>query len=216
MPIGYSAILLPQLTDTNTTEIPIDVETGSWIGKFFHDTHLKLETLLTLLYILAASVHSLATPFGSLLSGPLADYLGRRRTLIISVIPLLFGWSTLAIARSVKVVIFARFLCGFATGILGGPGQVSDWHTRAQCHWPGVRSHGTHEIPGTNGTVRDCPSDPLTVIGRALNSHTYNLVSPLSNIGHLLVFACTCVTDTKYSVKDKMIRYAIELSSRND
>jgi len=24
------------------------------------------------------------------------------------------------------------------------------------------------------------------------------------------------VTDTKYSVKDKMIRYAIELSSRND
>ncbi|XP_037716546.1 facilitated trehalose transporter Tret1-2 homolog [Drosophila subpulchrella] len=102
MPIGYSAILLPQLTDTNTTEIPIDVETGSWI----------------------ASVHSLATPFGSLLSGPLADYLGRRRTLIISVIPLLFGWSTMAIARSVKVVIFARFLCGFATGILGGPGQV--------------------------------------------------------------------------------------------
>jgi len=116
----------------------------------------------------------LATPFGSLLSGPLADYLGRRRTLIISVIPLLFGWSTLAIARSVKVVIFARFLCGFATGILGGPGQVSDCHARAQCHWPGVRSHGTHEIPGTNRTVRDCPSDPLTVIGRALNSHKWD------------------------------------------
>ncbi|XP_002040147.2 facilitated trehalose transporter Tret1-2 homolog [Drosophila sechellia] len=102
MPIGYSAILLPQLMDNNSTEIPIDVETGSWI----------------------TSIHSLATPFGSLLSGPLADYLGRRRTLILSVIPLLLGWSTLAIAKSINVVIFARFLCGFATGIMGGPGQV--------------------------------------------------------------------------------------------
>ncbi|XP_017070524.1 facilitated trehalose transporter Tret1-2 homolog [Drosophila eugracilis] len=102
MPIGYSAILLPQLTDKNTTEIPIDVETGSWI----------------------TSIHSLATPFGSLLSGPLADYLGRRKTLIIAVIPLLMGWSSMAIARGIKVVLFARFLCGFATGILGGPGQV--------------------------------------------------------------------------------------------
>ncbi|XP_017045415.1 facilitated trehalose transporter Tret1-2 homolog isoform X2 [Drosophila ficusphila] len=102
MPIGYSTILLPQLRDSNSTEIPIDLDTGSWI----------------------ASVHSLATPFGSLISGPLADYLGRRKTLILSVIPLLLGWSTLAIAKSVKVVILARFLCGFATGILGGPGQV--------------------------------------------------------------------------------------------
>ncbi|KAH8401952.1 hypothetical protein KR009_008843, partial [Drosophila setifemur] len=102
MPIGYSAVLLPQLMDRNSTEIPIDVEMGSWI----------------------ASVHSLATPFGSLLSGPLADYLGRRKTLLVSVIPLLLGWSSLAMAKSIKVVIFARFLCGFATGILGGPGQV--------------------------------------------------------------------------------------------
>ncbi|XP_017150532.1 facilitated trehalose transporter Tret1-2 homolog isoform X1 [Drosophila miranda] len=102
MPIGFSAVLLPQLSDGNTTEIPIDVDTGSWI----------------------ASVHSLATPFGSLLSGPLADYLGRRKTLLVSVIPLFLGWSTLATAKSVKIMIFARFLCGFATGILGGPGQV--------------------------------------------------------------------------------------------
>ncbi|KAH8390424.1 hypothetical protein KR200_011959, partial [Drosophila serrata] len=102
MPIGFSAVLLPQLMDSNSTEIPIDVETGSWI----------------------ASVHSLATPFGSLISGPLADYLGRRKTLLVSVIPLFLGWSTLAMAKSIKIVIFARFLCGFATGILGGPGQV--------------------------------------------------------------------------------------------
>ncbi|XP_064536603.1 facilitated trehalose transporter Tret1-2 homolog isoform X1 [Drosophila montana] len=101
MPIGYSAVLLPQLS-SNSTEVPIDVNTGSWI----------------------ASVHSLATPFGSLISGPLADYLGRRKTLLVSVIPLFLGWSTMAMSNSVKALIFARFLCGFATGILGGPGQV--------------------------------------------------------------------------------------------
>ncbi|KAL7735821.1 hypothetical protein ACLKA6_017825 [Drosophila palustris] len=101
MPIGYSAVLLPQLSD-NSTEIAITASTGSWI----------------------ASVHSLATPFGSLMSGPLADYLGRRKTLLVSVIPLFLGWSTMAMSHSVKALIFARFLCGFATGILGGPGQV--------------------------------------------------------------------------------------------
>lgn len=74
--------------------------------------------------LFAASVHSLATPFGSLISGPLADYLGRRKTLLVSVIPLFLGWSTMAMSNSVKALIFARFLCGFATGILGGPGQV--------------------------------------------------------------------------------------------
>ncbi|ALC41762.1 CG4797 [Drosophila busckii] len=101
MPIGYSSVLLPQLS-ANNTEIPIDVSVGSWI----------------------ASVHSLATPFGSLISGPLADYLGRRKTLLVSIVPLILGWSTMAMAKSVTAIIFARFLCGFATGILGGPGQV--------------------------------------------------------------------------------------------
>ncbi|XP_060656624.1 facilitated trehalose transporter Tret1-2 homolog [Drosophila nasuta] len=101
MPIGYSAVLLPQLSD-NSTDIPIGQSSGSWI----------------------ASIHSLATPFGSLMSGPLADYLGRRKTLLVSVIPLCLGWSSMAISQSVKALIFARFLCGFATGILGGPGQV--------------------------------------------------------------------------------------------
>ncbi|KAH8418579.1 hypothetical protein KR222_002631, partial [Zaprionus bogoriensis] len=101
MPIGYSAALLPQLSE-NSTEIPITGEVGSWI----------------------ASVHSLATPVGSLISGPLADFLGRRKTLLVSVLPLFLGWSTMALSKSAVSLIFARFLCGFATGILGGPGQV--------------------------------------------------------------------------------------------
>uniref|UniRef100_A0A034WQX0 Facilitated trehalose transporter Tret1 n=2 Tax=Bactrocera dorsalis TaxID=27457 RepID=A0A034WQX0_BACDO len=104
MPIGYSAVILPQLSDVNSTtaEIAIDVEMGSWI----------------------ASVHSLATPVGSLISGSLADYLGRRSTLLISVVPLCMGWCTLALTQSFGVIILGRVLCGFSTGLLGGPGQV--------------------------------------------------------------------------------------------
>ncbi|XP_054736543.1 facilitated trehalose transporter Tret1 [Anastrepha obliqua] len=104
MPIGYSAVLLPQLSDVNSTtaEIAINMEMGSWI----------------------ASVHSLATPVGSLISGPLADFVGRRSTMLLSIIPLCMGWCTLALSRSFSVVIIGRLLCGFSTGLLGGPGQV--------------------------------------------------------------------------------------------
>ncbi|XP_036333471.1 facilitated trehalose transporter Tret1-2 homolog [Rhagoletis pomonella] len=104
MPIGYSAVLLPQLSDVNSTaaEIAIDIEMGSWI----------------------ASVHSLATPVGALISGPLADFLGRRSTLLLSIIPLCTGWITLALTQSFWVIILGRLLCGFSTGLLGGPGQV--------------------------------------------------------------------------------------------
>ncbi|XP_011193053.1 facilitated trehalose transporter Tret1-2 homolog [Zeugodacus cucurbitae] len=104
MPIGYSAVLLPQLSDVNSTtaEIEINVEMGSWI----------------------ASVHSLATPVGSLISGSLADFVGRRSTLLISIIPLCMGWCTLALTQSFTVIIIGRLFCGFATGLLGGPAQV--------------------------------------------------------------------------------------------
>lgn len=67
------------------------------------------------------------------MSGPLADYLGRRRTLMTAVIPLVLGWITMAMSNSVLSLIFARFLCGFATGILGGPGQVNAVIHLSQC-----------------------------------------------------------------------------------
>ncbi|XP_037954500.1 facilitated trehalose transporter Tret1-2 homolog [Teleopsis dalmanni] len=106
MPIGYSSVLLPQLSVTNNTnehsEIPINIAMGSWI----------------------ASIHSLATPMGSIISGPLADSIGRRTTLLISIVPMCIGWCTIANSQTFFMIIVGRFLCGFAVGILGGPGQV--------------------------------------------------------------------------------------------
>lgn len=79
--------------------------------------------ILTIPFV-SASVHSLATPVGSFISGPLADYIGRRSTLLISVIPIFLGWGVLALAQSYPMLLIGRLLCGFATGILGGPAQV--------------------------------------------------------------------------------------------
>lgn len=33
IPIGYSAVMLPQLSEENNSTLYVDRETGSWIGK---------------------------------------------------------------------------------------------------------------------------------------------------------------------------------------
>lgn len=54
----------------------------------------------------------------------MADYMGRRSALLVSVLPLFAGWCVLALSQSYPMLIAGRLLCGFATGILGGPAQV--------------------------------------------------------------------------------------------
>lgn len=57
MPIGYSAVLLPQLSATNniptnsTPEIIIDIEMGSWIGKISLNIQKMTKKVLNLLII---------------------------------------------------------------------------------------------------------------------------------------------------------------------
>ncbi|XP_018394004.1 PREDICTED: facilitated trehalose transporter Tret1-2 homolog [Cyphomyrmex costatus] len=101
MPIGYSAVLLPQLSEENST-LHVDRETGSWI----------------------AAVHSLATPIGSLLSGPFLDAIGRRGCLQLSVIPLCIGWLIIGLSRNVTTILVGRVICGLSVGFLAVPAQV--------------------------------------------------------------------------------------------
>ncbi|KAL5273628.1 hypothetical protein ACFFRR_000395 [Megaselia abdita] len=101
MPIGYSAVLLPQLYNSSEA-IKIDIEMGSWI----------------------ASVHSLSTPVGSFVSGSIADRFGRKTTLIIAVIPLIIGWTFLAMSQTYTHLLIGRVIAGAAVGILGAPAQV--------------------------------------------------------------------------------------------
>ncbi|XP_015430870.1 PREDICTED: facilitated trehalose transporter Tret1-like, partial [Dufourea novaeangliae] len=101
MPIGYSAILLPQLAEDNGT-MHADRELGSWI----------------------ASVHSLATPVGSLLSGPLLDGIGRRGSLQLTAIPLCAGWIVMGMSRNIPSLLIGRIVAGFAVGLMAVPAQV--------------------------------------------------------------------------------------------
>ncbi|XP_035738913.1 facilitated trehalose transporter Tret1-2 homolog [Vespa mandarinia] len=101
MPIGYSAILLPQLSAENAT-VYVDRELGSWI----------------------ASVHSLATPIGAILSGPFLDTLGRRGCLQLSAIPLCLGWIVMGFAKNIPALLVGRIVSGFAVGFMGVPSQI--------------------------------------------------------------------------------------------
>ncbi|XP_011690696.1 PREDICTED: facilitated trehalose transporter Tret1-2 homolog [Wasmannia auropunctata] len=112
IPIGYSAVLLPQLSEENST-LHVDRETGSWI----------------------AAVHSLATPIGSLLSGPLLDAIGRRGCLQLSSIPLCIGWLIIGFSRNVTSILAGRVICGVSVGFMAVPAQVLVGETA----YPGLR-----------------------------------------------------------------------------
>lgn len=71
-----------------------------------------------------ASVHSLAAPVGSFASGPLMDYFGRRPTLMISIVPLILGWTMLATATSHIILLIGRMLAGMSVGLMAAPSQV--------------------------------------------------------------------------------------------
>lgn len=101
MPIGYSAILLPQLKSMNDS-LQVDDEMGSWI----------------------ASVHSAASPLGALLSGTLMDYFGRKMTLQLSCIPLIAGWIVITASHNHALILVGRVLAGAAVGVIAAPCQV--------------------------------------------------------------------------------------------
>ncbi|XP_049873513.1 facilitated trehalose transporter Tret1-like isoform X2 [Pectinophora gossypiella] len=100
-PIGFSAVALPQLRNENSS-LRIDNEMGSWI----------------------ASIHSAATPLGSMMSGPVMEAIGRRRTLQASTLPLVLGWILIGTATHHALVLLGRVVCGFAVGIMAAPSQV--------------------------------------------------------------------------------------------
>ncbi|CAD6214772.1 GSCOCG00004209001-RA-CDS [Cotesia congregata] len=112
MPIGYSGVLLPQLYEINST-LHIDQDIGSWI----------------------ASIHSLASPLGSLISGPLLDAIGRRSCLQLSAVPLCIGWLLIGFAKNLWLMLLGRFFAGFGVGICGVSAQVLVGETAD----PGIR-----------------------------------------------------------------------------
>lgn len=95
MAMSYSAIALRQIN--------LDLNQASWF----------------------ASIMSLATPFGNFYTGFLLDRFGRRKSLILSVIPSIFGWFILSLPDAqISTLYLGRFLTGFALGAASLPSTV--------------------------------------------------------------------------------------------
>ncbi|XP_044591097.1 facilitated trehalose transporter Tret1-like isoform X1 [Cotesia glomerata] len=101
MAFGFSAIAIPQLRAVNST-MPIDDVQESWI----------------------ASMSSIGTPIGCLLSGYLMDQIGRKRSLIITEIPALLGWLLISFATNIDMIYAGRFFTGLGSGMVGAPARV--------------------------------------------------------------------------------------------
>ena len=73
---------------------------------------------------MTASLASAATPVGCVLSGWLMDAIGRRRTLLLTQLPLLAGWALLVAAQSLPMMYVGRMLVGLGSGMVGAPARV--------------------------------------------------------------------------------------------
>lgn len=90
----FSAVLLPQLMETGS-ELPISQDDASWI----------------------ASLVTIATPVGAILTGPCMDRYGRRTGCKICTMVLCSSWLLMALSYSVPMLYFSRLVCGFGAGL---------------------------------------------------------------------------------------------------
>lgn len=52
------------------------------------------------------------------------DKIGRKKTLLLTEIPLIFGWLLIAFASTVHMIYIGRLLVGLGTGMVGAPARV--------------------------------------------------------------------------------------------
>ncbi|XP_068628218.1 facilitated trehalose transporter Tret1-like isoform X2 [Battus philenor] len=71
-----------------------------------------------------ASISSLALLFGNMISGYLMDSLGRRLSQMLLALLYIGGWTIIAFANSIHLILFGRFITGFCQGWLGPLGPV--------------------------------------------------------------------------------------------
>uniref|UniRef100_A0A1B6E0X0 Major facilitator superfamily (MFS) profile domain-containing protein n=1 Tax=Clastoptera arizonana TaxID=38151 RepID=A0A1B6E0X0_9HEMI len=93
--MGFSAILLPQLTDPDENFI-VTTNEASWI----------------------ASLVAIGTPVGSLICGPLMDFFGRKKFSLICCVPNIIAWMLIVLTpNSVWMLYIGRLLGGLSGGM---------------------------------------------------------------------------------------------------
>ncbi|RZC33795.1 facilitated trehalose transporter Tret1-like, partial [Asbolus verrucosus] len=63
------------------------------------------------------SLGAITNPIGSILSGLLADYFGRKRSIQLSSIPFLIGWMCIGLAHNIDLLYTGRLISGIAAGM---------------------------------------------------------------------------------------------------
>lgn len=99
--IGFSAILIPALRQPNS-HIHATTAEESWI----------------------ASIIGFALILGSIIITILLDSIGRKKSHLLTIFPVLVGWVTILLVNNVAGLIAARFLQGVAMGMLGPLGSI--------------------------------------------------------------------------------------------
>ncbi|KAK5640548.1 hypothetical protein RI129_011359 [Pyrocoelia pectoralis] len=94
MHYGWSSPSLPILQDPSST-LPVTNDEGSW---------------LAVMPLIGASI-------GSLIGSVILDRIGRKKAVLLTGIPFFSAWLMVAFARTVPVLLFARFLAGIGDGL---------------------------------------------------------------------------------------------------
>lgn len=71
-----------------------------------------------------ASIASMATPVGCILTGYLMDQIGRRKAILLTQIPVIIGWALIASATNLPMIYCGRMLTGLGSGMIGAPARV--------------------------------------------------------------------------------------------
>ncbi|KAL6261135.1 hypothetical protein P5V15_008662 [Pogonomyrmex californicus] len=96
--LGFSTILIPAL-QRKDTDIQVTMEELTWIS----------------------SLNLFLVPFGCLVSGPLSQYLGRKRTMMLANIPFVMAWLIFHYATNPAMLLTALAMTGLTGGLLEGP-----------------------------------------------------------------------------------------------
>lgn len=91
--LAWTSPVLPQLYEPNSWLV-ITTEQGSWVS----------------------SLLALGAMVGAILSGPMADKLGRKKSLLLLTAPFLLSWAIIIFAFELWLINVARFIVGIGVG----------------------------------------------------------------------------------------------------
>ncbi|XP_076632356.1 facilitated trehalose transporter Tret1 isoform X1 [Colletes latitarsis] len=96
--LGFSTILIPELQKENS-EIPVTLEELTWIS----------------------SLNLFLVPIGCFVSGPVSQYLGRKRTMLMTTVPFIIAWLIFHYATNAGMLFIALAMTGLTGGLLEAP-----------------------------------------------------------------------------------------------